>query len=313
MLKISRLTVFALLAWHAPAQATSRSWTLPGSALTVASPCARQVDIEPDSALHGAIRITATKAQAQALAGLRASGGGRVTLTGPATQCDGAGACTTTGNACPDGWYLLGHGRRMMIEIAVPAGTPITIQEAGATDYRIGAVGGTLNATLAGAGDLAADDLAALSATLTGSGDLSAGQVGGTLLATLAGSGDLSVARAKTSAAKLTLSGTGDAAIGAGALGAVTAVLAGGGDFTAPAAASLQLASTGTGDATLQRVDGPVHAALLGSGNLALGRVSGDVATERGGPGDLTIGALAGKLTQTGPDSGDTRVGHAAD
>jgi hypothetical protein len=312
MNKLCCLTAAALavLAWQATAHAASHRWLLPGDALTVATPCAKTVSIVPSTTLHGEIRITAEHAAAQELAGLTAAGGTQVTLTGRGTQCDAAGNCVTHGDACPGGWFLLGHGRRMVIDITVPAGTAVTIDEAGATDYRIGTIG-ALHATLAGAGSLSVDNAAALAATLSGSGDLFASKLSGTLLATLAGSGELAIERADTSRAKLTLTGTGDAMVTVGSLGAVTAVLAGGGDFTGPDARSLQLSSTGTGNARLHDVDGPVHAALLGGGDLSLGRVTGDVTTERGGPGDLAIRDLAGRLIQTGYGGGGTRVHHA--
>lgn len=302
--------VLAGLAWQAPAHAASHRWVLPGTALTVATPCAKTVNILPSATLHGEIRITTEHAAAAELAGLSAVGGARVTLTGRGTQCDAAGNCVTHGDACPGGWFLLGRGRRMVIDITVPAGTAVTIDEAGATDYRIGTIG-ALHATLAGAGSLSVDNAAALAATLSGSGDLFASKVSGTLLATLAGSGELAIQHADTASAKLSLTGTGDAKITAGSLGTATVVLAGGGDFTGPDARSLQLSSTGTGDARLHEVDGPVHAALLGGGDLSLGRVTGDVTTERGGPGDLAIQDLAGRLIQTGHGGGGTRVHHA--
>ena len=76
------LAVFVIvLAGHAAARGAARDFRVDGRSLSVVSPCAARVTIDPDSSLDGSIQVVATASHPEEIARLSvATEAGRATI-----------------------------------------------------------------------------------------------------------------------------------------------------------------------------------------------------------------------------------------
>lgn len=251
----------------------TRTFRLDGRSLAIATPCAARVTIERAS--DAAISITATARNPAELEHLTAGG------TNPA-RLEHTGRCATRGWA-----------DRATLEIAIraPEGLQLAIEERGSTDYVVDVPLDTLAAELHGSGNLRAESATRTTLAMRGSGDASLGAVNGALDAQLSGSGDLQVRSLKGSLVART-SGSGDVQVG---------------DI---AADSVELTSSGSGDATLARGSiGRLQASTSGSGDLSIGAEVGDLTAVARGSGDVQIPHATGQVRSESHGSGDVSIG----
>jgi hypothetical protein len=112
----------------------------------------------------------------------------------------------------------------------------------------------------------------------------------------------------------LTMAGSGNVRVGE-LQGPLSATISSDGDLNVRHATGLQLAIRGSGDSTIQSVDGAADIKIDGSGTVKLLRLNGPLQYEQHGSGDLVVGhieAPAASFDSAG--SGDTVVagGHVA-
>jgi hypothetical protein len=89
------------------------------------------------------------------------------------------------------------------------------------------------------------------------------------------------------------------------------AVLSSGGDLKVRRATVFQLEARGSGDATVQAVDGPADIAINGSGDVRLMRVSGPLKFRQNGSGDLAVVQIDGPVADIeSHGSGDALMLH---
>jgi hypothetical protein len=259
-----------------------------GTALAVASPCAKQVTIEPAATLSGKVEVTATAERQAEIDQLDIAGGATASIGVRGRDCNGAG------------WRLsfglfrsgIENGPTLMIAVKVPAGMAIDIKETRSTDYQVGAVGGTLRLDLSGSGDVSAEEAKDLVAKLSGSGDARLERVQGSLEARLSGSGNLSVGRADVSDAALTLSGSGNASVEEGDFSQVAARLSGSGDLSLGDGkiGTLTLVSSGSADAGIDARVTDADLSVTGSSDVRIREVTGRIKQSRHGSGSIEIG-----------------------
>jgi hypothetical protein len=283
----------------------TETWTIPaGNALFIATPCARSVTINPDAALHGAVRVTAQAHDKVEITQLGSRGGAAAYLSGVGSHCLGASACTETQAVCagqPDDPDLT-------LVLSVPAGIALDVTEGEGTDYAIGDTDGPLALNITGNGDVSAGAITGLNAELAGDGDVRVARVTGPVDATLSKNGDVDIAAVNAPVTRLMLDGDGDVNIDNGNLGALNATLAKAGDLHAPASSSANLVLNADGDVVLGPVAGNLTAALTGDGDLSVGSVGGDANISSTASGDVTIPRVAGHVTRNNTGDGDFKI-----
>jgi hypothetical protein len=263
------------------ASAAEQSWTVPGHSLKIASTCANEVIIDPVASLHDRIEVSATATHPEEIELLTVTGGSAAMIAKTTDHCwkDSFGSSSA-------------RDITLRLTVHVPAGVPIDIQSGGITAYRIGAVGGPLDVGLSGSGSLRAANAADMNIHLSGSGDAAIDTVSGRIEGHLSGSGRLTVTSVAASSTDLHISGSGHADLGKGDVGMLLIRLSGSGHVRAPLADGLQLGSSGAGDVSLERVEGPIDAQLSGSGKLSVETINASsVKIRSGGVGDIRLGA----------------------
>jgi hypothetical protein len=200
-----------------------KKFSMPATAtLDFSSPCAAAITVTP-AAGQGNITVTAKAKHSGELNNLT------------------VGAATIGHVAdCPDNTTLT-------LNVAVPMGTALMIDDQADTDYDIGGGLGALSINSSGSGDVHAGSTGNLTALLSGSGDLDAGTVGSADL-TLSDDGDATLDQV-TGNLKAVLSDDGDLKIGT-VTGDAALTMSGDGDVTIPKLGG-HLTETNTGDGDL--------------------------------------------------------------
>jgi hypothetical protein len=203
-----------------------KMFSMPATAmLDFAAPCAAAITITP-AAGQSDFTITAKARHKAEISNI--------------STASGADASIGHAGDCPDDPSLT-------LNIGVPAGTRIMINDPADTDYHIGAGVAALSINSSGSGDVHAGSTGRLTALLSGSGDLDAGDVGNADL-TLSGDGDASLDQV-TGNLKAVLSDDGDLKIGT-VTGDAALTMSGDGDVTIPKLGG-HLTETNTGDGDL--------------------------------------------------------------
>lgn len=249
------------------AMAAEKSWTVDGNTLSISSPCAKTVAIEPSDE-SGKVQVTATGRQKEI---------DRLEISG--------GAIANIGikqKSCPSNFHFnfgflkwgISTDATLELVVRVPHGAAIEIKEANSADYTIGEVDGALSADLSGSGTVAAESVKGkLDGRLSGSGDLSVAraEVGASDFA-ISGSGDVSVDEGKFDSVSARLSGSGSLSLGEGKIGALTVKSSGSSDVDVDASVGdADLAVSGSGDVRLREATGQVRQSSHGNGSITIG------------------------------------------
>jgi hypothetical protein len=280
--------------------ARADSLTLHGDRLVFTSTTDEDASIEPDTSLHGAIRISADNPSC--LVTHEAS-----EIVVDTSSCGGE----------------VGH-----VTIDVPENFKLTVAIANSGNVTIGNTGGDLTAALNGSGDLRAGRVAGLVVVSTSNGDaviqsVSSGatvnsssngdvrisDLKGVLHSRQVGSGDLIIGHITAGSADISLTSDGDAVIGKGRIGALRADLSGGGDLAAAATVdTADLNATGGGDIRIARVTGPVQRHASGGSSISTNGLglSGSLLSKLASVGTADITG-SGTLNITG-DDGSTDI-----
>jgi hypothetical protein len=132
--------------------------------------------------------------------------------------------------------------------------------------------------------------------------------------ATCADSGQLTVMVPPNFPVALTMAGSGNVRVG-DLQGPLSATISSDGDLTVRHATMLQLAIRGSGDSTVQSVDGPATIKIDGSGTVKLMRLNGPLEYTQHGSGDLVVAHIEAPAASFDSEgSGDAVVtdGHIA-
>jgi hypothetical protein len=249
----------AALALLAPfsARAETISQILDGKRLAVAVNCVDRVEIQPDANLAGKIKVEASSSDADDLRDFVFDGGETASVTRERRVCIG----------------LRINRPGVTVAIHVPAGMAIDIKNGGSTDFTVGAVGGALNARLAGSGTLKAETVTDLDLSIAGSSDVQLGRTNGAADIHIAGSGDVKIASAMMPSLKIDVRGSGTVQIEQGEIGTLGAAVAGSGDLTIKAVVKdASLSTVGSGDIEVAKVTGNLTSSKVGSGTIRAGR-----------------------------------------
>jgi hypothetical protein len=240
-------------------RAASREAMLTGNGLSIDTPCAVAVDIEPDPGLIGQMSISATADHPEELDRLVLESGT------PAKIHTGLLGC----------WHPLGFGsfeRTLHLTVRVPAGSAMTIDESGSGRYRLGDIDGPLKLDLSGSADVQAGRMAGLTVDVSGSGDVHVAALHDKVGITLSGHGAVLVDRADAPALVADLSGAGSVQINAGGIGQV------------------KLDDSGMGSMRFGASVGEATVNLSGVGSVHFAKLAGALHKDVSGVGTVTIG-----------------------
>jgi hypothetical protein len=255
-----RILAFVLLGL-APlaARAGSRTQTLTGGALSIDTPCAVQVDIRPDAALHGQVTVAATADRQEELDQLAFDSGSRAGIHAVDDRCWQPGP--------------FGHVERTLrLAVSVPPGMALSIDESGAGRYTLGEIGGPLKLDISGAAKLRAGAVTTFDLDLSGAGSVQVTRVSGAAHVDISGHGDVAVDRGEMPELAGEISGAGSLAIAAGTIGHV------------------RLEDSGVGSIRIGAAVGDASVDLSGLGSVHLARVTGKLEKEVSGMGSITVG-----------------------
>ena len=180
--------------------------------------------------------------------------------------------------------YGLDLGAYPVINLRVPSGTPLTIDDMDGM-----ATIGDLNAPVriyAASLDVTIGDVMSADIDRFGSGDIVIGNVAGALTATLSGSGDIRVLSAGT--VDVIKRGSGDVILGT-VSGTVTAEMRGSGDIRIAAAQAVDIKKRGSGDVDLGQIGGRFDYEGAGIGDVDVGSVDGPVTINSTSSGKIYI------------------------
>lgn len=186
-------------------QAAERSAEVAGSSLVLDDPCARQVTIATDPALHGRVAVEATADHPEEIDRLSfdTQAAARVRPLRDRASC---------WTPVPDRSFT----PTLRLLLRVPEGFGVSISEPGFGRYEVGAIG-PLTLDLSGAGVVQvarADGHASID--LSGAGRVSIAQAAiDRLDATLSGAGGVTVSRGRIGQARVKVSGTAEVQVGA--------------------------------------------------------------------------------------------------
>ena len=231
--------------------------TLDGKRLAVAVNCVDRVEIQPDAGLAGKVKVEVSSSDADDLKDFVFAGGETASVTRERHVCVSSRI----------------NRPGVTVAIHVPAGMAIDIKNGGSTDFTVGAVGGALNAHLAGSGTLKAETVTDLDLSIAGSSDVQLGQAGGTADIHIAGSGDVKIANATMPSLQIDVRGSGTVQVERGEIGTLGAAVAGSGTLTIKAVVKdANLSTVGSGDIEVTKVTGSLSTSKVGSGTIHAGR-----------------------------------------
>lgn len=257
------------------AQAAERNWTVEGGSLKVGKTCARTVDIQPNGAGHQ-VAIAAIADQDEEIKKLHVTGGDTAIIDVSGFDC------------FKSGWFSSSHPT-LALTVKVPDGAAIEVSDGGVAHYTIGAVGGVLTLSLAGAGGLDAVGAKSLSLDLSGASKAEIGETGnvklhtggagtviihsvkGTLDAKLSGAGDLTVDAIEAPSVSLHAAGKTDIKFGKGAIGELTLDGAGASDVVVDAVVkNAKVTLAGAGDVKFAKLTGTIDQSVAGIGTVTI-------------------------------------------
>jgi hypothetical protein len=241
------------------AHAAGLDTRLNGSSLSIATPCARQIEIRPDPALHGQVTIHAAADHQEEL--------DRLLL-----DTQGSARVHTKPSGC---WQPTPHGEftpTLAFLIVVPVGFPLAIDESGAGSYAIGPVGGPLALDLSGAVQLRDARATTLDAALSGADTLTLARVDGDAHVDLSGQGQLTIDDAVIPKLSIDLSGAGAVALSRGHVDRANLSTSGAGQIHVGATiGDADVDVSGMGSVRLATVTGRLQKAVSGMGTISVG------------------------------------------
>ncbi|MGB8842630.1 MAG: DUF2807 domain-containing protein [Aliidongia sp.] len=295
------LTVAVVSTASARAEMLTRS--LDGTTLDLRMSCFRSVTIDPQPDLKGKVEISAHAEAKDELDRLTLAGG-------EAARIERTGNCE---------FHLTPP--TLTLAIKVPPATAINLHDSSGGDYRVtsrdepiglyksGATGSRLTVELDGSGDVEAANSTGVNLRINGSGDFSLKQLDGPAKIDVRGSGDVRIEAGTAPEVAVDLHGSGDIKLGLAA-DKLQIDTSGSGDVEADRVKSLDLRGLGSGNLTLERLDGPGRIEIRGSGDVSIG--GGDMpnlAIALHGSGNAEIGAgEIGTLIASTAGSGDIRI-----
>lgn len=254
---LAAAAVLSLLAFS-PARAATVNQTIEGTSLAIDVSCVDKVDIQPQADLVGKVMVGATSSNADDLKDFVFTGGTTASVTRPSHP-----VCIK----------ITDTTRKILVSIKVPQGMAIDIKDAGSTDYAIGTVGGSLQARMAGSGNVAAEAVTSLDLDIKGSSDARIGHLSGPADIRIAGSGDVKIGEVTIPSMKIEVRGSGNVSVDAGRIDALAASVAGSGDLHIQATVKdASLSSAGSGDIEVTKVTGSLSSSKAGSGSIHAGR-----------------------------------------
>lgn len=260
------------------AQAAEKNWTVEGGGLKISQSCARSVDIQPGGAGHQVV-IAATADKDDEINQLRVSGGSVATIELGNSPCFSKFSFFGINNSKPT----------LALTIKVPDGAAIEIRDGGVVHYTIGAVGGALNLSLAGASGFKAASATSLSLELSGASTAEIGEAGDTKLRT-SGAGDVVIRKLKgTMDAKI--AGAGNLTVDSIESSSVELHAAGRSDikFAKGSIAYFYLDSAGASDAVIDAVVGDAKVSVAGAGDVTFAKLTGHINQSVAGVGSVKV------------------------
>lgn len=252
-------TILFALAWLPEARAAGLDVSVAGSALDMASPCARHVEIRPDPGLQGRIGVHATAGHEEEIDQLLVETRDVARIRSRLREC----------------WRPTGDTRfspTLDLVVSVPAGFALSIDEAGAARYAIGAVGGPLALDLSGAVQLDDERATTLHAGLGGTDAVRIGRLDGSASVVSSGDTTLTLAEATIPTLHVGLSGTGTVTVARGCIDAATLAVSGTGTIRIGAATTLaDVDLSGVGSVRFDSAPGQLRKAVSGLGSVSVG------------------------------------------
>jgi hypothetical protein len=246
----------------APAGAATRQFTAAGKAFAVDSPCARQVTITPDGQAGAGITVNATADNQEELDRLQLTNDATPKLTVPQSFA----------SRCWRPAFSVMFKPTLVLDIHIPPGSPLSIDESGEGDYSVGDIDAPLAADLSGAAQVKAGNVGAFGLEVSGSADVSVARADGPLQAELSGNGALDLATVTASTASLELSGRGSVKIGHGSIG------------------KLSLSGSGVADVNIGATVGDASIDISGVGSVRIAKVTGNLQKDISGMATVDIG-----------------------
>jgi hypothetical protein len=262
-------------------------WELMSESLAVSTTCAREVTITEGPG--ASIRIRAHAAVEKELERLEAQAGETATLGIGNRRC----------YSRPFHW-----NPTLRIEIEVPEGISLSIEEGGATRHRVSGSLGHLVIASRGSGDVEIAEAGSAVLRLSASGSVRIDRVHGAANAELGGSGDVTI-RSLGGPARIVSTASGAVSIGCDPAGRSGACIPG-----PETIGDLEILGRASGTVVVGRAQGRVRVETSGSGDVLIGTiVSPDTALVARGSGALLVGpGTIDHLRLAAHGSGDIKV-----
>lgn len=230
-----------------------------GSALSIASPCARTVDIRVDPALRDRVTVQASAEHQEELDRLLVDSSGIVRVR-------------TRNSGCWQPHADRSFEPTLMLSVTVPAEFALTIEEGGAARYAIGAVGGALTLDLSGEVQLLDQRVTTLHADLGGQDSVQIARVDGDADVQLSGDGQVTIDESAIPRLQVQLSGSGSVGIPQGRIGSAALTTSGAGDMRIGAAVGdADVTLSGVGSVRFATITGTLRKAVDGVGTVSVG------------------------------------------
>ncbi len=223
-------------------RAAERSASVDGASLAIGGTCARQVTITTDPSLHGRVAVAATADHPEEIDRLSfdTEGAARVRPLRDRERC-----WTPT----PDGPFM----PTLRLQLRVPDGFAVAIDEAGSSQYDIGAIG-------------------TLALELSGAGTIRVAGVSGDATINLSGAAEVMIARAEIDKLDAEMSGAGSVTVSQGRIGTV------------------QVDASGAGTVRVGATVRDAAVEMSGFGSVRFATVTGRLTREVSGAGSVTVG-----------------------
>jgi hypothetical protein len=236
-----------------PAAAGSLSQEVTGNRLDLRLACATKVEIRPRADLAGKVEVTATSDTSGVLDALRFTSGDAATIN-------------------YHGHCWLHDDRALELSIEAPPGFALDIDQEGAGDYDIGAMGGPLKLAISGAGEFRVEQISSLDLHVAGAAEIDVRRLEGPGKVFQGGGGDITIGGGKMPKLHLDLNGASNVEIEGGEIGA------------------LDVALNGAGNAEIHAPVGDANLRIAGIGRIQVDKVTGNVHRDVAGLGVIDIG-----------------------
>ena len=212
-----------------------------GASLLVSLRCAGSITLVPQHDLSGRVFVSERDGSPAGGTGLLLTGGASMVLEG---------TCR--------------HGGSDLV-VQAPASMPLTLAQFGSTDFRLGAFDGPVHLTQHGSGDVVIDAAGRLDIEKSGPGDVSIDRLGGALQLSAVGSGDVAIAHIQADHVQIAGTGSGDVLISGGHIDRLDATMRGSGDLTVMAdVGEASVLASNNSDIKLPHVKGRFQHDILG-------------------------------------------------